>query len=501
MSDYYSSWKCYAYHEENRFLSCKHEDLIKICNCFDIHHLSQQKQFIGIPAHYNKETNLVYCLKEGPHSLIEGESGSKKSRTIVRWLIILSALSRHTSFIVNDPKGELSSDPKIKYILDQYHVRTHIVDFRKFDKDGFNPLSYIFEHVLKGEMAQAASSIDKFVNMLLETTARQNKDPYWDNVAGDLIRYTMQLLAYALSFNREGEKYFNLSSVKTFIRQDRDNLQDIFRRISPTTNNNAVHGYNEIIQLSANNTYGCIVSSANALLSDFFSSEALLQMLSVQTFDIRSLYKEPTAIFLIVPDEHKAYNLLSGYLIDQFYQILVETYNEFDKEPQCDIKFIVDEAANIQINDLSSKVSASRSRHIDWNLIFQSQLQMAEAYSRDWATIQGNCKHKIYLGSSDYNILSNISEQAGLSEIRREGVTVPLIRIEDLRKMRKEKTYKDALLITGNHLYCAKLPDYEVLDFLKPLSKKWPKRIIENKTYVYTPDDLFDEYKRSKVIL
>lgn len=500
MSDYISNWRQYAYHEENRFLSSDHEDLLKICDCYDLRLLSKQKKnFVGIPIHYDQEKQLIYCLKKGPHALVEGESGSMKSRTIVRWQIIMSIITRHTSFVVNDPKGELSNDSKIKYLLQKHHIKTHIVDFRNFDKDGYNPLTYIFELARAGKIRQAMSSVDKFVNMLKEASKGSSKDPYWDNVASDLIRYSMQILALALSGYQDGHKFFNLLSVKSFIKQDRKNLRMIFSTLEGKTKNSAIQGYNDIIQLGADNTYGCIVSSAYALLSSFFSSDSLLQMLSVNTFDIKTLYKEPTAVFLIVPDEHRAYDLLSGYLIDQFYQILVETYNNMNHEPVCDIKFIVDEVANIKINDLSSKVSASRSRHIDWNLIFQSQRQMEEAYSHDWATIQGNCKHKLYLGSSDYNILSNISEQAGKSEIKVDGLTIPLVRIEDLRKMRKERTFKEALIITGNYLYCAKLPDYEVLDFLKSSSIEWPKKILENKIDIYTPEILYDEYINNKI--
>ena len=84
---------------------------------------------------------------------------------------------------------------------------------------------------------------------------------------------------------------------------------------------------------------------------------------------------------------------------------------------------------------------------------------MAEAYKKDWSTICGNCKHRIYLGSSDYEILRNISEQVGISYISKDGRAVPLVSVDDLRRMRKENGFKDALILTGNYIYCAELPD------------------------------------------
>lgn len=499
---YQTSWEKYAQkREENRFLSSSEEDLLKICDCIDLHGGSHQKTSGGIPIHYDKEKGKIYVLKTGPHTRVEGESGSKKSRTIARGSIISACLNHHNSVIVTDPKGEISSDPKIQWILQRAGVRTHILDFRTFDKDGVNPLAHAFEMLERGKWTEGMSSINKFVTMIVEKKKGAD-DPFWNTQAGDLIRFGTQILAIALLQKKDGKKAFNLSSVKSFIRQDRERLQSIFFTLAQKEPGcNAIKGYNDVIQIDAEKTYSCIVSSANALLSEFASSEQLLQMLSRQTFDIRSFYERPSALFLIIPDEHKTYNMIAGYLIDQFYQILVETYAEQfqnQKEAPCGIKFICDEAANLQIHDMASKISASRSRQIDWTLIFQSERQMKQAYPEDWGTICGNCRNKIYLGTSDFEIQKNISAQAG-TDFQNE----PLVSAADLRKMKKEKEFKEALILCGNYLYCAKLPDYEALPFPKKLEGMGKKK--EKKTeqlqppVLYTPEDLMEDYRNGKI--
>lgn len=498
--DYKTSWEKYSYEcEENRFLSSDEEDLLKICDCIDLNSPFPKKTSGGIPIHY--EDGKIYVLKEGPHTRVEGESGSKKSRTVGRGSVI-TAILNHDSVIVTDPKGEICSDPKIQWLLNKAGVKTYILDFRNFDKDGYNPLSYTFELMKRGERKKAMASIDKFVNML-KNGHKGADDPFWNGQGGDLIGFSEQNLAIALSQIEGGEEAFNLSSVKSFIRQDRDQIQKMFSYLAEEESRcNSITGYNDILQLGAEKTYSCIVSSANALLSEFVSSDELLRMLSVQTFDIRTFYTEPCALFFVIPDEHETYNMLSGYMIDQLYQILVETYGEKyqnKEEPVCSIKFVCDEAANLKINDLASKVSASRSRKIDWTLIFQSERQMAEAYRRDWGTIAGNCKHRIYLGSSDYEILRNISAQTGITYISRDGSAVPLVSVEDLRKMRKEKDYKDALLLTGNYIYCAQLPDYENFEFLEEASTEWPRKILETDIKVYTPEDMYMDYQKGRI--
>lgn len=498
--DYKTSWERYVCSKEkNRFLSSDEDDLLKICDCIDLNSKKRKKTSGGIPVCYDK--GKIYVLKEGPHARVEGESGCKKSRTVGRGSVITAILNQD-SFIMTDPKGEISSDKKIQGLLKEAGVETFILDFRNFDKDGVNPLSYSFELMSSGKTKKAMAAIDNFTNMLKDSHAGAD-DPYWNGQAGDDIRFSIQMLAKTLTQIDGGERAFNLSSVKSFVRQDREKLKTMFAHIaSREPRNNAVVGYNDIIQLGAEKTYSCIVSSANALLSEFASSDDLLRMMSIQTFDIREFYSHPCALFLVVPDEVKTYNTLAGYLIDQFYQILVETYAEKYQnrtEPTCSIKFICDEAANIKINDLSSKVSASRSRKIDWTLIFQSERQMAEAYKKDWGTICGNCKHRIYLGSSDYEILKNISSQAGVTYISRDGTPVPVVSVSDLRKMRKENDFKDALILTGNHIYCAQLPDYEVFEFLKESTTEWPNRILEQEPDIYTPENMYTDYREGRI--
>ena len=71
--------------------------------------------------------------------------------------------------------------------------------------------------------------------------------------------------------------------------------------------------------------------------------------------------------------------------------------------------------------------------------------------------------------------------------------------VEDLRKMRKEKDYKEALILTGNYIYCAQLPDYEDFEFLEESSVEWPRKILETNIKVYTPEDMYFDYHKGKI--
>jgi len=145
--------------------------------------------------------------------------------------------------------------------------------------------------------------------------------------------------------------------------------------------------------------------------------------------------------------------------------------------------------ASVRINGMANKISASRSRQIYWNLIYQSEKQMEKAYENDFGTIQGNCKHHIFLGSSDYEILKRISEKTGNK-----------VSVDSLRAMKKEKDYKEALVMSGNYLVCARLPDYDSYDFLRTgeaLEWKSPEERMDIE--VYTPMHLHSDYLEDKI--
>ena len=501
--DYATVWNQYAFEEEDcRFLTCAEEDLLKICDCMDCSDPHRPKTSGGIPIHY--QDGKLYVLKEGPHTRVCGESGSKKSRTVCRGAVI-SAVKNGDSIILNDPKGEISGDPKIQALLEEEGVDVHILDFRNFDKDGYNCLAQTFEFAQKSQYNQAYSSIDKYISMLVKSK-KGSDDPFWNDTAGSLLNCGLKIMLHSLLQKTDGEKLFHLSSLKNFIRQDRDTIRNIINSLILNSSGDlqctALKNYADILE-NPERTYACIVQSANELLSAFCSSDSLLQMLSLSTFDIRNFYRRPSALFMVVPDEHAAYDMVVGYLMDTFYQVLVEEYSQIyqnSTEAPCGIKFICDEAASVKINDMSSKISASRSRQIDWTLIYQSDKQMQQAYPNDFTTICGNAKHYIFLGSSDYDILQAVSAQTGTTSIAPGGRTAPLVTVEDLRRMRKERTFKDALLITGNHLYAAQLPDYDVYPFLhaKPFHT-WPTRIQEIPLSTYTPELLLQDFKQGKI--
>lgn len=502
---YYSEWCDQADEiEENRFLSSDDEDLLKICDRMELKNKGRQKTSGGLPIHYDKENGYLYVLKEGPHTRVCGESGSKKSRTVCRGGVI-SAIANGDSFICVDPKGEISTDKKIQQFAIDHNVDIYVLDFRNFDKDGFNLFGYIADMMGRGEQQRAMETVDAFVEMLVKS--KKTVDDFWNDMGGVLIKSAMNMLLLTLVQNKKKlKKAYNIASLRTFICQDKDSIYGWINEIVDDMPKDMIYNpfqdYLDILE-NPEKTYACIISSANAMLRDFCTSENLMKMLSVQTFDIKKFYERQSGLYLVIPDEKNTYDALTGYLLDIMYQMLIEEYTEKYQNKRYashGIKYICDEVASTKINQMANKISASRSRQIDWTLIYQSERQMEDAYPNDFATICGNCKHQIFLGSSDHDILKNIANQTGTTRISPDGTEVPLVSENDLRRMRKEREYKDALVMSGNCLYCAQLPDYDYYDFLTgDRLYQYKNYVADSEIIIYTPQKLHDDHRYGRV--
>lgn len=501
--DYSTDWEPYSMTEEPvRFLSNEEEELSRICDVVDLKKKKRPKTAGGIPIRYDAQNAKLYTLKEGPHALVEGESGSKKSRAVVRPKIFSAALNGD-SMVLTDPKAELAQDPKIQALLKKYGYRTVLLDFRTFHGDGYNFLQYAFEQMRKGNASGANAFIDRFCNMLIQN--KKTVDDFWNDSAADLIRFSLQILLMALWNKPDGLSSFHLASLKRWIRHDKETITEVISharsRMPKKMEWNPVSGYYDILQMPEK-TYSSVVSSASALLSDFCASDDLLRMVSLQTFDVRSLYRERTAVFCVIPDETDTYNAVAGKIFDSMYQILVETFTERfqdQTEQPCRIHFICDEAASMKIGDMASKISASRSRQIDWTMIYQSRKQMKDAY-KDMDTIEGNARHRVFLGSSDYEILKTFSDSVGQTSMTLDGRGAPLVPVQALRQMRKTPTYKDALVVTGNFLYTARLPDYDTLPFPRGTERRLYADYLHLQDLVlYTPEQFLKDVSRGRI--
>lgn len=499
--DYESIWRQYANQEENqRFLSNRPEDLLKICDVYDFKAKEHPHIVAGIPLYFDSTEQKLYCLRVGPHVGVSGQSGNKKSRCVVRPKIGSCVLNNKCSFIVNDPKGELYDDPAIMHLLQANGYEVHCVNLRNFSGDGLNVLAPAVRFEKMGEKTKANIYIEKLLGNLLENNPA--KDPFWPKEGQRLIRLTIDILKMLLINSAGEEEKFNLASVKSFFRMDFTYIKQIAEMLLEVMPKNLPYNpARELLNVlgAAENTVRSVIISASALIEEFAVCEALLKQISISTFEPRKMYQQPVALFFIIPDETSGMDCVASYMMDVVYQELIDEYtNQYRDNPKGaprDIHFIVDECANNRIPNLGSKVSISRSRQIFFTIVYQNDNGMAATYEKDWLNIKYNMNAHIFLGNSNADVLKQVSEEAGTICRSKEQKAMPAVSIDDLRHMKKTRTYKDALVIVGDYLYAAKLPDYEVYPILAETNEfePWHDNLKDFDLSVFTPENLFSQ--------
>lgn len=401
----------------------------------------------------------IPILSDGTHvtmntqdtmTLILGATGSKKTRTLVAPLI-LSAAQADESMVLVDVKGEYACGPISPYIhgvLREKGYRIRVLNFRDFNCDGWNLLSRPYRQYRMGEEGEALTEVGHIIDALADR-ARDAEGFFWRNMAK---QYLVGVTAMLFELCDEPEQ-INLLSLAAFTNWEAcENLRELLNQVrtenSITTMLRSVLSAPEATRLS-------VLATAASFLTSFLINEKLLRMLSHTTFDPEELYREKTALFLIIPDETDAYREISGLLITQISASLVQNAYRLGGSLPRRVHFICDEFPQVRIQNMQKNIAAHRSRNIRWTLICQSRRQLRNAYPDEAAAIEANCTDLFFLGSPDPELLEELSLGAGTTE----GGNRRLVSVERLRQLKKGRDYTEVYFSSGGTVCITKLPD------------------------------------------
>ena len=188
-------------------------------------------------------------------------------------------------------------------------------------------------------------------------------------------------------------------------------------------------------------TKGGILSVFRQKIKLFSSKENLSEMLSHSDFDMQDIGKQKTAVFIIIQDEKKTYHPLATIFLKQVYETLIDVAQENGGKLPVRTNFILDEFANMPpLKDVTTMITAARSRQIRFNFIIQNFAQLTQVYGKENAeTIRGNCGNTIYLISTELQALEEISKLCGevKSKEKEKTSSTPLVTVSDLQRMKK----------------------------------------------------------------
>ena len=506
--DYESRWNRYAFPETGaRFASAS--DLKKE---FASTPLNTYASAAGIPLCFTDEPRKAGRGKSAgqgirravvnnrtENTLIYGETGSMKTRAVIRPLLF-SLMCRRESMVVTDPKGELATDPKVRGLLEEMGYETAFLDFRSFAGDGYNLFEYAYNLYKRGEKDKAIANIVSIIHALTSKDGGTKNESFWRSTSEQILIPIVHTLMDLYACEDNGKDLVNILSLSTAMSEAEIRAMAHIMNEQTAEDNTSTVMFRNAVCGSEGTTQNVIVSAAS-YLQPFLVQPSLTRMLSCTTFDADALYDKPTAVFLIVPDETSAYDEISGYLIDNFYCRLIDRYTrEYQnrKRPQCRVNFVCDEFCNLRINDMGSKISACRSRMIRFFLVCQSMKQLESTY-QDAPIIEGNCKNVLFLQSSDPDLIDHICLLCGTTPVTEKGSPESLVTPGMLRGLVKTDEYKEAVFVRDKLVYFARLADYDTYDIVKKYASETPAEIpcrVENNVSFVKPSELTSKISR-----
>ncbi len=426
------------------------------------------------------------------HTLVIGATSSGKTTAVVDPLVN-SLAKKGESMIITDPKGEIYKN-HYNYLKSKgYNII--VLNFRDpIYGNSWNPLTLPYLLYKAGNVDKATELLDDVsLNIFID---KNNKDsPFWESSSADYFAGICLGL-----FEDAEEKQVNINTVSYMATIGEEKLVSsnyIKEYFQLKGEDHPAYTFASNTINAPSDTKGSILSVFRQKIRVFATKEDLSEMLSYTDFDIRNIGHEKTAVFMVIHDEKTTYHALATIFIKQCYETLVDSaYKQPNGKLPYRTNFILDEFANMPaLKDVTSMVTAARSRDIRFTFIIQNFAQLVKVYGHDDAeTIKSNCGNLIYLLTTELAALEEISKLCG--DVKAKGkdaeklTSVPLVTVSDLQRLKMNEVI---ILKTRLNPFKTKLtPSYKI-DWGHKFDKanfavreKEPIQLFDLKEYVKT---------------
>lgn len=417
------------------------------------------------------------------HSLVIGATGSGKTQTVILPTVEVLAKGGE-SMIITDPKGEIYE--KTAEMLKAKGYQILLLNFRDPQNgNAWNPLDLPYKMYREGNQDKAIELLDDLALNILYEENNSNADPFWEKTSAD---YFSGIALGLFEDAKENEININSINLMTTVGEEKFGgstyIKEYFDMKDPASAA-AVNASGTV--MAPNETKASILSVFRQKIKLFASRENLSEMLSHSDIDLQSVGKQKTALFIVIQDEKKTYHSLVTILLKQCYETLIDVAQENGGRLPIRTNFLLDEFANMPpLKDVTTMITAARSRAIRFTMIIQNFAQLDQVYGKENAeTIKGNCGNIIYLITTELAALEEISKMCGEVKSKKDDKTasMPLVTVSDLQRMSQFETI---ILRLRKQPFKTKMTPYFKMDF----GKKFPKAEYPNREKV--PVAVFD---------
>ena len=410
-----------------------------------------KKQLVKVdPKAYKADAAGLVVINDGKnlwvdngeaHNIIVGSTGSGKTQIVVFPMVY--SLAKHSeSMIITDPKGEIYEQTAT--MLKERGYNIVILNFRSPQNgNSWNPMALPYQLYKEGNTDKAIELLDDLALNILYEEKNGNADPFWEKSAADYFTG----LALGL-FEDATEEQINLNSMnlmsslgeEKFGGPNNNYIKEYFNSKDPSR---PAYVNASGTVYSAEDTKQGVLSTFKQKIKLFSSRDNLSEMLSYSDFDMKEIGRQKTAVFMIVQDEKKTLHPLATIFIKQVYETLIDVAQESGGKLPYRTNFILDEFANMPpLKDVTTMVTAARSRLIRFTFIIQNYAQLTQVYGKENAeTIKGNC-NIMYLISNELQALEELSKLCGEKKSKEKDKTAstPLVTVSDLQRLQQFET-------------------------------------------------------------
>ncbi len=382
----------------------------------------------------------VWVDNGGYHNLVIGSTGAGKTQTTV--LPMVNLLAKHDeSMIITDPKGEIFE--LTSNYLKSLGYNIVLLNFRDPQQgNSWNPMYLPYSLYKQHKIDKSIELLEDLAANILKDPSAKGQDPFWENTSADYFSG----LSFAL-FEDGDESQINLNSINLMTTVGEEKLanttyiKEYFSFKDPAS---TAYIKASSTLMAPNETKGSILSVFKQRVQLFASRTNLSEMLANNDFDMRDIGNKKTAVFIVIQDEKTTYHTLVTIFLKQCYETLISVAQENGGKLPHRTNFILDEFANMPpLKDVTTMVTAARSRNIRFTFIIQNFSQLYEVYGKEnGETIKGNCGNIVYLISTELSALEEISKMCGevKSKEKEKTSSTPLVTVSDLQRMEQWQT-------------------------------------------------------------
>ena len=410
------------------------KEMKKELNCVDA--LAPSSEYAGIPI--LNDGKKIWVDAGEYHNLIIGSTGSGKTEMLIQPMVKILA-KKGESMIITDPKGEIYEKNALELKEKGYNIV--LLNFRNPQNGNcWNPFTLPYGLYKAGDSDKACELLEDLAANILYDENAKNQDPFWEKTSADYFTG----LSLGLFEDAKAEE-INLNSINlmTTAGEDKVGGNTTYMKEYFSYKDQASPAYINVAStiMAPNETKSSILSVFKQKIKLFSSRENLSEMLSHSDFAMEDIGRKKTAVFIVIQDEKKTYHSLVTIFLKQCYETLIRVAQENGGKLPYKTNFILDEFANMPpLKDVTTMVTAARSRAIRFTFVIQNFAQLYEVYGKEnGETIKGNCGNILYLISSELQALEEISKMCGEVKSKDKDKTDsrPLVTVSDLQRLPK----------------------------------------------------------------